>query len=150
MFWQLCAAVRVADGGGVAVLAGAALAAVVPVLDDVTDDVVDAGAAERLVAALATAMLPPIPTPSAPAPTAVPMTIVPSLDLTVFSSWSGGPGHRRPRPAGAALQRDSAGGMKSSRQRYGRATVKTSWLACVASEPMPITAAPDGASALIW
>ena len=130
------------------------LAATVPEVDDAVvdevDDVVDAGVDEWLVAALATAMLPPIPTPSAPAPTAVPMMMVPSLDLTVFSSWSGGPGHRRPRPAGAALQRDSAGGMKSSRQRHGKATVKTSWLAWVASEPMPITAAPDGASALIW
>ena len=89
MFWQLCAALRVADGEGVGVLAGAALAAAVRVLDEVTDDVLDVAAAEWLVPALATARLPPIPTPSAPAPTAVPMMIVPSLDLTVFSSWSG-------------------------------------------------------------
>ena len=69
------------------------LAATVPEVDDAVvdevDDVVDAGVDEWLVAALATAMLPPSPTPSAPAPTAVPMMMVPSLDLTVFSSWSG-------------------------------------------------------------
>ena len=82
MFWQLCVALGEADGEGVAVLADAALTAVVPVVSDVvdvfTDDVVGA---EWLVAALATARLPPNPTPSAPAPTAVPIMILPSLAL---------------------------------------------------------------------
>jgi hypothetical protein len=96
MFGQLC----VALGEGVA---DAALAAVVPVTDDeivdeVADEVVDDGE-EWLVAALATAMLPPNPTPSAPAPTAVPIMILPSLDLNVSaSSRSGvvlGTGHPR-------------------------------------------------------
>ena len=150
MFWQLCAALRVADGEGVGVLAGAALAAAVRVLDEVTDDVLDVAAAEWLVAALATARLPPIPTPSAPAPTAVPMMIVPSLDLTVFSSWSGWSWTQETQAGCGRAAARLCRRYESSRQRYGRATVKTSWLACVASEPMPITAAPDGARALIW
>jgi len=87
MFGQLCVALLEADGEGLAV-ADAALAAVVPVVDevvDVVDDVVDDGE-EWLVAALATAMLPPNPTPSAPAPTAVPIMILPSLDFNVSAS----------------------------------------------------------------
>ena len=77
---QLC----VADGLGVAaVFADPLLAAVVP---DVDDDVVDAGVDELLVAALATAMLAPSPTPSAPAPTAVPMMILPIRDFNVPAS----------------------------------------------------------------
>ena len=87
MFGQLWVALCEADGEGVAV-ADAALAAVVPVVDevvDVVDDVVDDGE-EWLVAALATAMLPPNPTPSAPAPTAVPIMILPSLDFNVSAS----------------------------------------------------------------
>ena len=83
MFWQLCVALCEADGEGLAV-ADAALAAVVPVVD-VVDDVVDDGV-EWVVAALATARLPPNPTPSAPAPTAVPIMILPSLDFNVSAS----------------------------------------------------------------
>src|SRR5260370_35270851 len=95
MFGQLWVAFCEADGEGVAV-ADAALAAVVPVVDevvDVVDDVVDDGE-EWLVAALGTGMLPPNPTPSAPAPTSVPVMILPSLDFNVSpSSWPGdGPG----------------------------------------------------------
>ena len=86
MFWQLCLALCEAAGEGAAVLADGALTAVVPVVDDeVVDEVVDDGE-EWLVAALATAMLPPNPTPSAPAPTAVPIMILPSLDLNVPAS----------------------------------------------------------------
>ena len=90
MFWQLCVALCEAEGEGVAVLADAALAAVVPVVDDevvddVVDEVVDDGE-EWLVVALATAMLPPNPTPSAPAPTAVPIMILPSLEFNVSAS----------------------------------------------------------------
>ena len=86
MFGQLCVALFEADGEGLAV-ADAALAAVVPVVDEVVDvdDVVDDGE-EWLVAALATAMLPPNPTPSAPAPTAVPIMILPSLDFNLSAS----------------------------------------------------------------
>jgi len=87
MFGQLCVALCEADGEGLAV-ADAALAAVVPVVDDVVDvvdDVVD-DRAEWVVAALATAMLAPNPTPSAPAPTAVPIMILPSLDFNVSAS----------------------------------------------------------------
>jgi len=116
MFGQLCVALGEADGEGVAVLADAALTDAVPevaaVVDVFADDVV---VAEWLVAALATARLPPNPTPSAPAPTAVPITILPSLPLTVSaSSWSGdGPEHRTPTLAAAALQLGSDGGMRS-------------------------------------
>jgi hypothetical protein len=85
MFWQWCVALCVAEGEGVAaVAADPLLAAVVPDDDDV--EVVDAGVDELLVAALATAMLTPSPTPSAPAPTAAAMMILPRLDLTVSSS----------------------------------------------------------------
>jgi hypothetical protein len=112
MFGQLCVALCEADGEGIAV-ADAAVTAVVPVVDDVVDAV-----EEWLVAALATAMLPPNPTPSAPAPTAVPIMILPSLDFNVSaSSRSGdGPGARTPARAAAELQRYSAGGMKSVSQ----------------------------------
>ena len=95
MFGQLCVALCEAEGEGVAVLADAALTAVVPVVDDevvdVVDDVVDDGE-EWLVAALATAMLPPNPTPSAPAPTAVPIMILPSLEFNVSASSRSGDG----------------------------------------------------------
>ena len=107
MFGQLCVALCEADGEGVAVPADAALTDVVPVVAEVVDVFVDdAVVAEWLVAALATARLPPNPTPSAPAPTAVPIMILPSLALNVSaSSWSGdGPEHRTPTPAAAALQ----------------------------------------------
>ena len=98
MFWQLC----VALGVGAAGLADAALAAVVPVVvdpvvviplvdDEVVDVVVDDGE-EWLVVALATAMLPPNPTPSAPAPTAVPIMILPSLVFNVSASSRSGDG----------------------------------------------------------
>jgi hypothetical protein len=88
MFGQLCLVLCVADGLGVAaVFADPLLAAVVPDVDDeVDDDVLDAGADELLVAALATAMLAPSPTPSAPAPTAVPMMILPIRDFNVPAS----------------------------------------------------------------
>jgi hypothetical protein len=110
MFGQLWVALCEAEGEGVAVpvLAGAAFAAVVPVVEDVVDvvDVVDDAGVEWLVVALATAMLPPNPTPSAPAPTAVPIMILPSLDLNMIaSSRSGeGPVHRTPTPAMTALR----------------------------------------------
>ncbi len=115
MFWQLCVALCVADGDGVAaVLADPALAAVVVVPDDV--DVVEDVCA---VAALATAMLAPNPTPSAPAPIAVPIMILPSLVFNVSaSSRSGdGPGHRRLALSADLLQRYSAGRMKRSDYR---------------------------------
>ena len=85
MFWQLCVALCVAEGEGVAAVAAEPLLAAVVPDDDVED--VDAGVDELLVAALATAMLTPSPTPSAPAPTAAAMMILPRLDLTVSSSW---------------------------------------------------------------
>jgi len=106
----------VADGVGVAaVLADPALSAVDSCVDD---DVVDAGVDEWLVAALATARLPPNPTPSAPAPTAVAMTILPSLDFNVPASsrLGDGPGPRTPTLAAALLQRSSACRMKSHRK----------------------------------
>jgi hypothetical protein len=93
MFGQLCVALCEAEGEGLAV-ADAALAAVVPVVDEVVDvvvEVVDDGE-EWLVAALATARLPPNPTPSAPAPTAVPIMILPSLDFNVSASSRSGDG----------------------------------------------------------
>jgi len=101
MFWQLCVALCDAEGEGVAVLADAALTAVVDVVDDVVDD-----GEEWLVAALATARLPPNPTPSAPAPTAVPIMILPSREFNVSASLRSGdgPGHRTPALAAAALQ----------------------------------------------
>jgi len=107
MFGQLCVALFEAEGEGLAVL-DAALPAVVPEVEavvDVVDEVVDDGV-EWLVAALATARLPPNPTPSAPAPTAVPIMILPSLDLNVIaSSRSGeGPAHRTPTLALAELR----------------------------------------------
>lgn len=107
MFGQLCVALFEAEGEGLAVL-DAALPAVVPEVEavvDVVDEVVDDGV-EWLVAALATARLPPNPTPSAPAPTAVPIMILPSLDLNVIaSSRSGeGPEHRTPTLALAELR----------------------------------------------
>ena len=107
MFGQLCVALLEAEGEGLAVL-DAALPAVVPEVEavvDVVDEVVDDGV-EWLVAALATARLPPNPTPSAPAPTAVPIMILPSLDLNVIaSSRSGeGPAHRTPTLALAELR----------------------------------------------
>ena len=89
MFWQLCVALCEAEGEGVAMLADAALTAAVPVVEDeVVDDVVDDWE-EWLVAALATAMLPPNPTPSAPAPTAVAIMILPSLGLNMSASLVG-------------------------------------------------------------
>jgi hypothetical protein len=127
MFGQLCVALCEADGEGLAA-ADAALAAVVPVVDeivDVVDDVVDDGE-EWLVAALATARLPPNPTPSAPAPTAVPIMILPSLDFNVSASCGRVMVlvHRTPAGAAATLQRYSAGGMKSaSRMTPGAAGV---------------------------
>ena len=90
MFWQLCLALCEAEGEGVAVPAGAALTAVVPVVDDAVDVCADdVVVAEWVVAALATARLPPNPTPSAPAATAVPMMTFPSLLRTISSLWSG-------------------------------------------------------------
>ena len=117
MFGQLCVALCVADddGEGVAALLGdPALTAVVlvPDDDDVAEDVC-------VVAALATAMLAPNPTPSAPAPIAVPIMILPSLVFNVSaSSRSGdGPALRTPARAADHLQRTSANGMKRSDYR---------------------------------
>jgi hypothetical protein len=129
MFGQLCVALCVADGEGVAAaFADPLLAAVVPDVDDeVVDDVVDAGVDVLVVAALATAMVAPNPTPSAPAPIAVPMMIFPSRDFNVPppSGWVMVLEHRTPTLAAAALQRCSVRGMKSA-QRAGTVTVKTS------------------------
>jgi hypothetical protein len=86
MFGQLWVGFGVDDAEGVAlaVLADPALTAVVAdVEDDVVDDVV---AAECDVAALATAMLAPNPTPSAAVPTAVPIMSLPSLVFNVSAS----------------------------------------------------------------
>ena len=85
MFWQLCVGFAVDDAEGVAlaVLEDPALVAVVADVEDEVDDVV---VAECEVAALATAMLAPKPTPSAPAPTTVPMMILPSLVFNVSAS----------------------------------------------------------------
>ncbi len=82
MFGQLCVALGVADDDGVAAgLADPALTAVVLVPDDdVVAEVV------CVVAALATARLPPNPTPSAPAPIAVPMITLPSRVFNVPAS----------------------------------------------------------------
>ena len=92
MFWQLCVALCEADGEGRAVAdAGRPPFPVFDEVVDVVDDVVDDGE-EWLVAALATAMLPPNPTPSAPAPTAVPIMILPSLDFNVSASSRSGDG----------------------------------------------------------
>jgi hypothetical protein len=80
MFVHLC--VAAADGlaaGVAAVLADDAD----PVL--AVDAVVDVEVDEWVVAALATAMLPPNPTPSAPAAMAVPMMTFPSLVRTISS-----------------------------------------------------------------
>jgi hypothetical protein len=86
MFGQLC----VADADGVAAGAADVLPdEVVPDTDDDVDVVVAAGVDECVVVALATAMLPPNPTPSAPAATAVPMMSLPSLDFTVSSCGQG-------------------------------------------------------------
>jgi len=117
MFGQLCVALWVADdvGEGVAALLGdPALTAVVlvPDDDDVAEDVC-------VVAALATAMLAPNPTPSAPAPITVPIMILPSLVFNVSaSSRSGdGPGHRTPVQTADHLQRCSPNRMKPSDYR---------------------------------
>jgi hypothetical protein len=117
MFGQLCVALCVADdeGEGVAALLGdPALTAVVlaPDDDDVAEDVC-------VVAALATAMLAPNPTPSAPAPIAVPIMILPSVVFNVSaSSRSGdGPVPRTPARAADHLQRTSANRMKPSDYR---------------------------------
>ena len=66
--------------------------------------------------------------------------------------------HRTPARAAAALQRYSAGGMKSAFRILlgllgsagGKSHGEDFLAAWVASEPMPVTALPDGASALIW
>src|SRR5260370_40172008 len=118
MFGQLWVALCVADGEGVAaVLADPALTAVVAVPDDVDD--VDVVEDVCVVAALATAMLAPNPTPSAPAPIAVPSTILPSLVFNVSaSSRSGdGPGPRTPALSADLLQPYSASCMKHSDYR---------------------------------
>ena len=90
MFGQLWVGFGVDDAAGaaLAMLADPAPTAVVAeVDDDVEDDVVaDVVVAECDVAALATAMLAPNPTPSALAPTAVPIMILPSLVFNVSAS----------------------------------------------------------------
>jgi hypothetical protein len=156
MFGQLCVVPCVADGLGVAAaLADPLLAAVVPDVDDeVVDDEVDADVDGCEVAALATAMLAPNPTPSAPAPTAVPMRTLLTLDLNMPASsrLGDGPGPRTPTLAEAEMQRCSVRDMKSA-QLAGRATVKTSWPCWVVIRPMPVTGEsgdPDGASAVSW
>ena len=71
--------------GAAALLADPTLTAVVADPDD--DDVAEDGC---VVAALATAMLAPNPTPSAPAPIAVPIMILPSLVFNVSASSRSG------------------------------------------------------------
>ncbi|GEM_PF-926788 len=117
MFGQLCVALWVADGAGEgvdALLADPALTAVVlaPDDDDVAEDVC-------VVAALATAMLAPNPTPSAPAPIAVPIMILPSLVFNVSASSrsSDGPAPRTPAQTADFLQRYSPNRMKPSDYR---------------------------------
>jgi hypothetical protein len=85
MFWHWWAGFCVADGEGVAA-AGLADPALTDVVAGVEDDVVDAEVVGCDVAALATAMLAPNPTPSAAAPTALPMMILPSLAFNVSAS----------------------------------------------------------------
>jgi hypothetical protein len=98
MFWHLCVGLLEAgDDGSVAVLAAPALAAVVAAPDD--DDVDDVTEDVCVVAALATARLPPSPTPSAPAPIAVVRAILPSLVFNVSaSSQVGAHGFMAPHP----------------------------------------------------
>ena len=100
VFGQLCVPLCVADGAGdgvAALLGGPALTAVVlaPDDDDVAEDVC-------VVAALATAMLAPKPTPSAPAPIAVPIMILPSLVFNVSASSRSGDGPAPRTPAQTA------------------------------------------------
>src|ERR1700732_2512650 len=98
MFGQLCVALGAADDDGVAAgLADPALTAVAGVPDDVDDDVV--AEVVCVVAALATARLPPNPAPSAPAPIAVPMIILPSRVFNVSASLRSGDGPRLRRLA---------------------------------------------------
>jgi hypothetical protein len=86
-------ALGVADAEGVAAgLADPALTAVVFVPEDVDDDVV--AEVECVVAALATARLPPNPTPSAPAPIAVPIISLRIPVCTVSASLRSGDGPR--------------------------------------------------------
>ena len=98
-FGHLCVALCVADGAGegvAALLADPALTAVVLAPDnDVAEDVC-------VVAALATAMLAPNPTPSAPAPIAVPIMILPSLVFNVSASSRSGNGPALRTPAQTA------------------------------------------------
>lgn len=117
MSGQLCVALCVTDGAGdgvAALLAEPALTAVAlaPDDDDVAEDVC-------VVAALATAMLAPNPTPSAPAPIAVPIMILPSLVFNVSaSSRSGdGPALRTPAQIADFLQRCSPNRMRPSDYR---------------------------------
>ena len=117
MFGQLCVPLCVADGAGdgvAALLGDPALTAVVlaPDDDDVAEDVC-------VVAALATAMLAPNPTPSAPAPIAVPIMILPSLVFNVSASSRSGDGPELRTPAQTAdyLQRCSHNRMKPSDYR---------------------------------
>ena len=117
MFGQLCVPLCVADGAGdgvAALLGDPALTAVVlaPDDDDVAEDVC-------VVAALATAMLAPNPTPNAPAPIAVPIMILPSLVFNVSASSRSGGGPALSTPAQTAnfLQRCSPNRMKPSDYR---------------------------------
>jgi hypothetical protein len=118
MFGQLCVGLCVADGAGegvAALLADPALTAVVLAPDDEDDVAEDVW----VVAAPATAMLAPNPTPSAPAPIAVPIMILPSLVFNVSASLRSGDG---PAPRTLAqtadlLQRGSANRMKPSDYR---------------------------------
>ena len=105
------------EGAGVAALLGdpALTAVVLAPDDDVAEDVC-------VVAALATAMLAPNPTPSAPAPIAVPIMILPSVVFNVSASSrsGGGPAHRTPAQTADLLERRSPNRMKSSDYRMKR------------------------------
>jgi hypothetical protein len=103
MFGQLCVALCVADGAGEGLAALTAVVLAPVVVEDVC-----------VVAALATAMLAPNPTPSAPAPIAVPIMILPRVVFKMpASSRSGdGPALRTPPRVAGHLQQTSPNCMK--------------------------------------
>jgi hypothetical protein len=110
---HLCVVLDGADDEGEAVGAVPADTVLTAVLaapdDDVAEDVC-------VVAALAIAVLPPNPTPSAVAPIAVPVMILPSRVFTMSVSLRSGVGavNRTPARPVNTLQRHAANRMKTS------------------------------------